>query len=264
MGQAPALGSQSDALVFNGGRLLSFDLQGRSIRWTQTDGYSSQPSIARDVVYVVKNGRLVALDGQGGNQLWMWSMPSDTLSGPIAVTDSDVFVSGSSTTYAIDVDTHQSVWSYPAAGALTLSEGQLFIAGSTGILTAISLGTSTSGGANLKETLTARHSGTGTEGVYDFIVTTQNRGPSNATGVTVTVTVPKSFGVQSMGPACTLSRHDIVCSYSGIARGLSAWSRFALVPAKSGNFFVVAKAAATQADPFALNNVSIAHVTVGQ
>jgi outer membrane protein assembly factor BamB len=135
MGQAPALGSQNDALVFNGRRLLSFDLQGRRIRWTQTDDYSSQPSIAGDVIYVVNNGALAALDEATGSRLWTWSAPSDVLAGPVAVTDSHVFVCGASTTYAVDVDTHQMVWSYSSAGALTLSEGQLLIAGSTGLLT---------------------------------------------------------------------------------------------------------------------------------
>ena len=66
-----------------------------------------------------------ALDEATGNQLWTWSAPGDVLAGPVAATDSHVFVCGASTTYAIDIDTHQVIWSYPSAGALTLSEGQL-------------------------------------------------------------------------------------------------------------------------------------------
>lgn len=262
MGEAPALGSMNDAVVFNVGRLLSFNLRTHRIRWTKTAGYSAQPSIAGGVIYVVNNGTLAALDELSGDQLWMWSAPSDMLSGPVAVTDSHVFVRGAATTYAIDLDTHQAVWSYPAAGPLTLSEGQLFIAGSTGILTDISLGLPITGGANLKETLTDQHVGTGTPGAYAFVAMTQNRGPSNATRVTVTVAVPRSFGVQSMGAGCRLNGHDIICTYSGIASGMAAQSRFVLVPAMAGNFSIVAKAAATQADPFTLNNIAIARVAV--
>jgi outer membrane protein assembly factor BamB len=262
MYQAPAIGTQNDALVFNGSRLLSFDLQKHRIRWTQAAGYASQPSVANGTIYIVNNGTLAALDESTGRQLWMWSTPADALSGPVAVTDSHVFVCGHSTTYAIDVDTHQMVWNYPDAGALTLSEGQLLIAGSTGTLTDISLGTWTGGGANLKETLSDRHIGIGKPGIYEFLATTQNRGPSNATRVTVTVKVPVSFGVQSMGSGCTLSGHDIICSYSGVSSGMTEQSRFALVPAKAGNYSVVAQAAATQADPFARNNIALAHLVV--
>jgi hypothetical protein len=76
--------------------------------------------------------------------------------------------------------------------------------------------------------------------------------------------VPKAFGVQSMDSGCTLdgTDHDIICSYSGIASGMTAQSRFALVPARAGSFSVIAKAAATQADPFSRNNIAIARITV--
>ena len=51
-----------------------------------------------------------------------------------------LLVSTAANTYAVDLTSHAQVWSYPAGGHLTLSaQGILFIAQSSGKLTAISM-----------------------------------------------------------------------------------------------------------------------------
>jgi hypothetical protein len=54
-------------------------------------------------------------------------------------TDTDLFVETDTTLYAVDLTSHKSVWSYPVSGSLTLSEGELYVAGSDGTLTAIAV-----------------------------------------------------------------------------------------------------------------------------
>jgi len=62
------------------------------------------------------------------------------VTGPIIVTRNMLLVSTVANTYAVDLSTHQQVWSYPAGGRLALSaQGILFIAQSSGRLSAISV-----------------------------------------------------------------------------------------------------------------------------
>jgi len=48
-----------------------------------------------------------------------------------------LFLSTTSHSYAIDIGSHQQVWSYPAGGTLALSSQGLFIAQQSGRLAAI-------------------------------------------------------------------------------------------------------------------------------
>jgi hypothetical protein len=54
------------------------------------------------------------------------------------VTDSHIFVSTGSATYAVSLSSGQTVWSLPYGGALSLADSTLYIAGSDGFLTAVS------------------------------------------------------------------------------------------------------------------------------
>jgi hypothetical protein len=56
------------------------------------------------------------------------------------VTDSHVLISGQNNTYAVNLATHSTDWTYPASGALALSDGVLYIAGTTGTVVAIDIG----------------------------------------------------------------------------------------------------------------------------
>ena len=59
--------------------------------------------------------------------LWTWSPPEGTPIGETVVTNNLLFVSTSQATYAVDLATHGTVWSYPEAGALALSSQGLLL-----------------------------------------------------------------------------------------------------------------------------------------
>ena len=53
------------------------------------------------------------------------------------VTDTHVLVSGNGITWALNLASRQSDWSYPVAGQLALADHTLYIAATNGTLTAI-------------------------------------------------------------------------------------------------------------------------------
>lgn len=137
MNLAPMLGGMNDVLAINGGRLIRFDLAGRAISWQRPRNFSGQPSVANGVIYAIDGGVLTAWDQLTGTLLWSWNPPAGSLSGPMIVTDTHVLVSGSSSTYALNLGTRLSDWSYPVAGQLALADYALYIAAANGTLTAI-------------------------------------------------------------------------------------------------------------------------------
>jgi hypothetical protein len=136
MNSAVVLGTNHDAFTINGGRIVCWNTTTPSIAWSQTANYAGQPTLANGVIYTLNGGTLDALNEQTGNSLWQWSPSGGGLTGTMIATNSDLFVQTATTTYAIDLASHESVWSYPISGALTLSEGELYVAGSDGTLTA--------------------------------------------------------------------------------------------------------------------------------
>jgi hypothetical protein len=140
MNSAPTLGGASNVLATNGGRLISFNLQSRSIGYALQANFRGQVSVANGTVYVANNGQVEARNEADGSLQWLWIPPQGQVTGPMIVTKNMLLVSTAAATYAIDLATRQQVWSYPAGGSLTLSaQGILFIAQSSGRLTAISV-----------------------------------------------------------------------------------------------------------------------------
>jgi putative pyrroloquinoline-quinone binding quinoprotein len=137
MRAAPVLGGRSNVLAIHDGRLLSFDLQGRSIGWEIQSRFEGQPSVSKGIVYAIDAGSLIALDEVTHAEIWAWTPPRGVLVGTLIVTDSHVLASTGEETYAVDLTTHDDVWSYPAGGHLALADGRLYIASSVGVLTAI-------------------------------------------------------------------------------------------------------------------------------
>jgi hypothetical protein len=82
---------------------------------------------------------LTAWNEAGGGFLWSWQAQVGNLTGSMIVTDTHVLVGTESITYAIDLETHEDIWSYDAAGHLALGNDSLYIASSDGTLTAISI-----------------------------------------------------------------------------------------------------------------------------
>ncbi len=118
-----------------GNTLLDFDLTHQSIAWQIAGDYGNTPAYNAGVLYVTNNNpmRLEARAETGGALLWSWIPPqagdtsfvSETL-----LTSNMIFVSTNLATYGIDVNTHQTVWSYPLIGKLALSSsGILYIEG---------------------------------------------------------------------------------------------------------------------------------------
>jgi outer membrane protein assembly factor BamB len=139
MNEAPVVAGGRDVLAVHDGRLILFDTGNRSIRWQKERNFTGQPSVARHAVYAVDAGHLAVLDKETGADLWSWQPPEGALIGRMIVTDSHVLASTAANVYAIDVRTRQSVWSYPAGGDLALAEGTLYVASSSGLLTAITM-----------------------------------------------------------------------------------------------------------------------------
>jgi hypothetical protein len=261
MGQSVVLGSRHNALAFNGGRLLSFDLKARTIDWVQKEGFYSQPSLASGLIHVVRNGTFAVLNEKTGKQQWMWSTPDDKLDGPVVVTNSHAFVSGEHGTYAIDLSTHQKVWSYPLAGALTLSDGTLFIASKTGHLAAVSVGGGTYG-ADMKVSLAGEWvPGAQQQGYFAAQASATNKGPANGGQVELKVNVPLAFGVTGLDEACKLIGQRVTCRYAWVPAGETVTAKFALVPAAPGTYGISASVSSDQVDPQLSNNKRAVQVT---
>jgi len=137
---APVLGRQDNALAIHDGRLISFDLSDQSIGWQLDKDFSGQPSLANGAIYAIDAGALTVLDEATGASSWSWEAPAGLI-GAIIVTDSHALATTDSAVYAVDLTTHEAVWSFDASGhlALDISDGVLIIAGDNGLLTAIDL-----------------------------------------------------------------------------------------------------------------------------
>lgn len=141
MNTAPVLGGQNDLLATQAGRLVSFDLQARTIRWQRpAAGYRGTPAVANGTIYVIGNGQVEARRETDGAQQWLWIPPQGRPSYNLVVTDNLLFVSTETTTYALDLASQLPVWSYPAGGNLALSsQGLLLISKSDGGVVAVTV-----------------------------------------------------------------------------------------------------------------------------
>jgi outer membrane protein assembly factor BamB len=124
------------------GRLLSFDLRADvfhapHIGWVLNDDFIGQPTVANGVLYVNKGGSLTALDELTGSPRWNWTPPDGLLTGTMIATKNVVLATTDTAIYAVDLRSHETLWSYPASGTLSLGEGVLYVAGKDGSLTAI-------------------------------------------------------------------------------------------------------------------------------
>jgi uncharacterized protein YjdB len=138
---SPAVGSMNNVLVTQAGRLVSFNLQSRTIGWQRTSGFTGNVTVAEGMLYVINNGQVEARNESDGSLVWVWIPPAgQTTTGTIVATRNLLFVSTESRTYAIDIAARAATWSYPAGGHLAVGrDGILFIAQESGMLTAVDL-----------------------------------------------------------------------------------------------------------------------------
>ncbi len=127
----PVLTDNGDVIVRYGGRLMSFDPTESNLNWSLSESYTGQPVYADGVIYAVSAGALSALDEHTGERLWSWEITSDDLNDWMLLTDSHIFVQSDTMTHAIDLTTHEEVWSYPQTGLLAYDDDMFYIAGAT-------------------------------------------------------------------------------------------------------------------------------------
>ncbi|WP_043319006.1 PQQ-binding-like beta-propeller repeat protein [Microbulbifer sp. HZ11] len=137
VGMATVLTGIGNSVAIQRGTLVVFDLEQRAILWERSGNYTGQPSSHLGQIFAIESGILKVIDESTGTVLWNYEA-SESLTSNIVVTRTHVFVGGATTTYAIDLQNRDAVWSYAASGALSLSdEGVLYVSGSA--LTAIDL-----------------------------------------------------------------------------------------------------------------------------
>lgn len=159
--QAPVLVDDNTVLLLNqrpypgksaDNSLTLVDTGSRAVRWTVNGRFTTQPVVARGVIYVGNDsGRVLEARNVGdGAVLWTWPLASvgeDAFGGDLIVTNNLLFVASEKHTYALDLSSQQLAWTYRLGGTLALSRnGVLYIrstpgadAGIVSYLTAINL-----------------------------------------------------------------------------------------------------------------------------
>jgi hypothetical protein len=155
IGGSPVLGAPGSVFVANyvnsllndgaiGNSLINFDVAGGDIAWRKAGDYASTPAYADGVVYAA-NELPLGLEARteaDGALLWSWTPPQagdEDFESEVLLTDNLAFVSTNLATYAIDLDTHLTVWSYPQTGRLALSRSGILYLQGTEALTAINV-----------------------------------------------------------------------------------------------------------------------------
>jgi hypothetical protein len=141
----PSYDRNSDIYTVGNSQLVAFDRETADTLWSISaddyQAYEGRATVAMGQIYVLRSGELVTIDQYSGEILWTWKTPNNNrLFNNIIATTNLIFVQDYNNTYAIDIATQQQVWSYPAAGRLSLSnEGALFIVQDSGVITAINI-----------------------------------------------------------------------------------------------------------------------------
>ena len=118
-----------------GNSLIHFNTQALTVDWQSAGDYPATPAYNAGVLYAVNNNpmRLEARSETDGSLLWNWVPPASGDVGfksEVLLTKNLAFVSTNLSTYAVDITTHKTVWSYPVTGNLALSSnGVLYLEG---------------------------------------------------------------------------------------------------------------------------------------
>lgn len=140
--QAPVLADAHSVLLLNqrladgygiDNSLTLVDTDSRQVRWSVSGQFTTQPVVGQGVLYV-GNQATASLEARSlatGAVLWSWPLSAvkeERFGGDLIATNKLLFVTGQKGTYALDLASHTSVWSYRIAGKLALSRnGVLYI-----------------------------------------------------------------------------------------------------------------------------------------
>jgi outer membrane protein assembly factor BamB len=128
---------RTDVLAVGRGNVVMFDIAALQVKWaipaTSVDVFVGSPAVVGGTLYLQNSGR-VQVEARAeidGALLWSWKPPSaDDLAfiGNVIATQNLLFVSTDQRVYAIDLATHQTVWTYPYGGRLSISSnGILYV-----------------------------------------------------------------------------------------------------------------------------------------
>lgn len=131
---SPVLSGEDSVLYSQNGRLIHFDLVRRSIAWQLLDGNFAQPAVKDEEFFLVNDGHFEIRNLQNGSLLWRLSNDSNSYRNAVLVTENLAFVQGDSQVDAIDLGLRKVVWSYPAGGALSMSNGMLYISTQSSVI----------------------------------------------------------------------------------------------------------------------------------
>ena len=110
--------------------LTALNLKTRTVAWLLPSlGIGTQPAFSAGVLYVLNgNGTILeARDPASGTLQWASNDLADQYT-QVIVAGNLAFVASGSTTLAIDLATHKTVWTYPLGGKLSISNrGVLYI-----------------------------------------------------------------------------------------------------------------------------------------
>jgi titin len=104
-------------------------------------------------------------------------------------------------------------------------------------------------------------------GTLTYTITVNNSGPSTATNVTLTDTLPASVTFASATPSqgsCTQSGGTVTCNLGSIADGGSAIVTITVTPNAAGTITNTATVSASESDPNSANNTATATTTVNK
>jgi outer membrane protein assembly factor BamB len=110
--------------------LVRYGISARNELWRVSGSFASNPATANGRIYVLNGARnaLEVYNAANGARLWSWVAPEEIFVGNLIVANNLVLAPTTAATYAIDIATHQSVWSTPRSGHLALSSnGVLYI-----------------------------------------------------------------------------------------------------------------------------------------
>lgn len=139
---SPVVLTDTQQAIVVAGNLMAFDLASHTRSWVLSTATSGVAAYGNGTIFAFGPGgrTLEAHAPATGNLLWTSSDLNGGNFSEVIVTRNLAFVSSTTSTQAIDLNTHKVVWTYPQGGNLAISpRGVLYILNSVGVLAAVNL-----------------------------------------------------------------------------------------------------------------------------